>query len=57
MAQVAVAWQYSWDVVAAPIIGTSRVDSLKELVEASHMSLTKEEFEAINAHYKPRPVG
>ena len=43
-------------IVAAPIVGTSRAESLAELVEASAMELTKEEVDAINKPYKPRPV-
>lgn len=56
MAQVAVAWSLSNSIIAAPIVGTSRIESLAELVAASRMTLTKEEVDAINAPYLPRPL-
>ena len=35
MAQVALAWSLSKDGVAAPIVGTTKLDNLKELISAS----------------------
>ncbi|KAG8904152.1 hypothetical protein FRB99_002169 [Tulasnella sp. 403] len=56
MAQVALAWSLSKEVVTAPIIGATSVEKLKELTDAVHIKLTKEQTDAINAIYQPRPI-
>jgi aryl-alcohol dehydrogenase-like predicted oxidoreductase len=43
-------------VVAAPIVGTSSLDKLKELVEAVHIKLTDDEIKSLNEPYKPVAV-
>ncbi|ORY72240.1 NADP-dependent oxidoreductase domain-containing protein [Leucosporidium creatinivorum] len=55
MAQVALAWSLSNPLVTAPIVGTTRVESLEELVQASHIVLTSEEIDSISSPYVPRP--
>jgi aryl-alcohol dehydrogenase-like predicted oxidoreductase len=56
MAQVALAWSLSQEFVSAPIIGTTNLASLKELVQACSIVLTKEEIERINKPYVPRGI-
>jgi aryl-alcohol dehydrogenase-like predicted oxidoreductase len=54
MAQTTVAWSLSNPTVSAPIIGSTRVESLLELAQATHIVLTAEEIESIGAAYLPR---
>lgn len=56
MAQITVAWILSNKTVAAPIVGTTRVESLKELVEGTKIELSKEEIESISKPYTPRNI-
>ncbi|KAG8907352.1 hypothetical protein FRB99_004599 [Tulasnella sp. 403] len=56
MAQVALAWSLSKPFVTAPIVGTTSVDKLKDLVQGVHLKLTAEEIKAIDELYQPRPV-
>ncbi|KAG8907354.1 hypothetical protein FRB99_004601 [Tulasnella sp. 403] len=56
MAQVALAWTLSKPFVTAPVVGTTSVDKLKDLVQGVHLKLTEEEVRAIDEPYKPRPV-
>jgi len=56
MAQVAVAWSLSNDVVTAPIVGTTSLKNLEELIAAVHITLTKEEIDYLSEPYKPVSV-
>lgn len=56
MAQIALAWNLSHKNVTAPIVGTTQLYSLVELVQATHIVLTKEEIDSINAPYVPRNI-
>lgn len=56
MAQIALAWQLSCDFVTAPIIGSTRLEALDELVDAVDMRLTPEEKAFIDEPYTPRGV-
>lgn len=56
MAQVAVAWCLAHNFVTAPIVGTTKLESLKELIEAVHITLTPEEKKYIDEAYTPRVV-
>jgi aryl-alcohol dehydrogenase-like predicted oxidoreductase len=56
MAQVAVAYELSKSVIAAPIVGTTKLESLKELADAIHIKLTEEEVKAIEEPYVARSV-
>lgn len=44
------------DSVTAPIIGSTKLESITELVEAIHIKLTAEETEQISKPYTPRAV-
>jgi len=54
MAQIAVAW--SLKRVTAPIVGTTKIQNLKEMVEALDIELTEEEVEYLEEPYLPVPV-
>lgn len=56
MAQIALAWSLSNKFVSAPIVGTTNLDSLKELVRATHVVLTEEEKKSISDPYMPRGI-
>ncbi|KAM0792283.1 hypothetical protein ACM66B_004973 [Microbotryomycetes sp. NB124-2] len=56
MAQVSVAWAMSNKHVTAPIIGSTKIDSIEELVRAVDIKLTQEEIDAISAPYRPRGI-
>jgi len=54
MAQIAFAW--SAKKVTAPIIGTTKLDNLKEAIEALNVELTDEDLAYLEEPYKPNPV-
>ncbi|GAA5947315.1 hypothetical protein JCM3765_001622 [Sporobolomyces pararoseus] len=56
MAQVALAWVIAQPGITSPIVGSTRKEAIKELVEATHLELTKEELEKISKPYRPRNI-
>jgi aryl-alcohol dehydrogenase-like predicted oxidoreductase len=54
MAQVALAWVLRNPVVAAPIVGPTKVEHLTDAVAAVDLELTDEEAAALEAPYTPR---
>ncbi|KAK4053786.1 hypothetical protein OIV83_001442 [Microbotryomycetes sp. JL201] len=56
MAQVALAWAMSNKLVTAPIIGSTNIDSIEELVKATEIKLTEQEIDAISNPYRPRGI-
>lgn len=56
MAQVALCWVLQQPGITAPIIGSTKLESIAELVKATHMKLTEEEIKSISAPYVPRGV-
>ncbi|WOO85552.1 Versiconal hemiacetal acetate reductase [Vanrija pseudolonga] len=56
MAQVALAWSISNEFVTAPIVGSTSLDKLAELIDAVHIKLTPEEKKAIDEVYEPRSI-
>lgn len=56
MAQIALAWVLANPNVTAPIVGSTNIASILELVKATHIKLTEEEVKAISAPYKPRSI-
>lgn len=58
MAQVALAWVLRQPVVAAPIVGPTKVVHLSDAVAALDVELTDDEARALEEHYTPRlPTG
>ncbi|CAE6439998.1 unnamed protein product [Rhizoctonia solani] len=51
MAQVAVAWSLSKDVISAPIIGTTKLSNLHDLLGALDVKLTEEEIKQLEEPY------
>lgn len=56
MAQIATAWVLSNPHVTAPIVGSTKIDSIKELVQATHIKLTEDEIKSISEPYRPRGI-
>ncbi|ODO07232.1 aryl-alcohol dehydrogenase [Cryptococcus wingfieldii CBS 7118] len=56
MAQIAVAWSISRPFVTAPIVGTTSLDKLKDLLEGIKIELTEEEKKSIDDAYAPQVV-
>lgn len=56
MAQVALAWVIAQPGVTAPIVGSTKISSIEELVQATHVKLTEDEIDAISREYVPRRV-
>ncbi|TFY76831.1 hypothetical protein EWM64_g7179 [Hericium alpestre] len=56
MAQVSLAWILNKDVVSAPIIGTTSLEKLHDLVGALDVKLSEEEVKYLEEPYAPRSV-
>ncbi|KAH7913230.1 aryl-alcohol dehydrogenase [Hygrophoropsis aurantiaca] len=56
MAQVALAWALTKDGVSAPIVGTSSLGNLKDLIGAVDVKLTEEEIKYLEEPYKAQAV-
>ncbi|THU79573.1 aryl-alcohol dehydrogenase [Dendrothele bispora CBS 962.96] len=56
MAQVAFAWIANKDGVSAPIIGTTSMDNLKDLIAAVDVTLTEDETKYLEEPYRPQPI-
>ncbi|KZP03464.1 Aldo/keto reductase [Athelia psychrophila] len=56
MAQVALAWVMQKDAVAAPIVGTTSLENLQDLLGAVHLELSAEEMQGLEEMYQPRAV-
>jgi len=55
-AQVAIAWLLSKSIVSSPIVGTSNIEQLEELVHAVTLKLNPEDLTYLEELYHPRPV-
>ncbi|ESK90783.1 aryl-alcohol dehydrogenase [Moniliophthora roreri MCA 2997] len=56
MAQVALAWSMAKDGVSAPIVGTTSIENLMDLIGALDVKLTEEEMKYLEAPYEPQAV-
>ncbi|KAH0827489.1 aryl-alcohol dehydrogenase [Lanmaoa asiatica] len=56
MAQIALAWSLAQDVITAPIVGTTSLDNLLELLDAINITLTAEEKEYLEEPYRAKNV-
>ncbi len=52
--QIALAWLWSKPVMAAPIIGATKLDQLNDAADAVDIKLTPEEIASLEAPYEPR---
>jgi 1-deoxyxylulose-5-phosphate synthase len=55
-AQIALAWLLSQPGIAAPIVGSTKLEQLDQLIEAVELTLSKEECAALEEPYKPHRV-
>ncbi|KAG6378203.1 aryl-alcohol dehydrogenase [Boletus reticuloceps] len=56
MAQIALAWSMSQDVVTAPIVGTTSLNNLLDLLGAINIALTPEEQKYLEEPYRTKNV-
>ncbi|KIK64545.1 hypothetical protein GYMLUDRAFT_220988 [Collybiopsis luxurians FD-317 M1] len=56
MAQVALAWMLSKEGVAAPVIGTTSIKNLMDLVDAVDLKLTEEEIKYLEEPYQAQEI-
>ncbi|KAG1874950.1 aryl-alcohol dehydrogenase [Suillus subluteus] len=56
MAQVALAWILTKDGVSAPVVGTTSIEKLKDLIAGIDVKLTVEEIKYLEEEYKPTAV-
>jgi aryl-alcohol dehydrogenase (NADP+) len=55
-AQVALAWLLAMPGVDSPIVGTTKLHQMEELVDAVDLELTAEQIERLEKRYVPHPV-
>jgi len=56
MAQVALAWMLSKDVITSPIVGTTKVKNLDDAISALSLELTPEQINYLEEPYVPHAV-
>ncbi|THH26375.1 hypothetical protein EUX98_g7821 [Antrodiella citrinella] len=56
MAQVAIAWSLACPSVTAPIVGSTNLENLKQIIDAVHITLTEDEIKYLEEPYTPRQV-
>jgi len=56
MAQIALAWTFVKDGVSAPIIGTTSLEKLKDLIASLDVKLSEEDVKYLEEPYKPQPI-
>ncbi|KAH9840741.1 Aldo/keto reductase, partial [Rhodofomes roseus] len=56
MAQVATAWSLAKDGVTAPIVGTTSLKNLEDIIAAVNVELTADEIKYLEEPYKPLAV-
>ncbi|KAG5642117.1 hypothetical protein DXG03_003588 [Asterophora parasitica] len=56
MAQVAVAWSLAKEGVTAPIVGTTSLKNLEDILGGVHVQLTEDEIKHLESAYKPQAV-
>ncbi|CAE6447969.1 unnamed protein product [Rhizoctonia solani] len=56
MAQISVAWMLSKDEVAAPIMGTTSLKNLEDVIGAIHVKLTEEEIKSLEEPYQSQAI-
>ncbi|KAL4245418.1 NADP-dependent oxidoreductase domain superfamily protein [Abortiporus biennis] len=56
MAQVSLAWSMSKDVITAPVVGTTNLNNLKDIIESVHVKLTEEKIKYLEEPYHPQAI-
>ncbi|CCM05335.1 uncharacterized protein FIBRA_07549 [Fibroporia radiculosa] len=56
MAQIAIAWSLSKEGVTAPIVGTTSMKNLEDILGAVHVQLTQDEIKYLEEPYRPLAI-
>lgn len=56
MAQISLAWLFAKPGVTAPVIGTTSIEKLDDLIGAVNVTLSEEEVKYLDEKYKPMNV-
>ncbi|KAF8967947.1 aryl-alcohol dehydrogenase [Flammula alnicola] len=56
MAQISIAWSLHKDGVTAPIVGTTSLKNLEDIIAGVHISLSAEEIQYLEEPYKPQQI-
>ncbi|KZT05512.1 aryl-alcohol dehydrogenase [Laetiporus sulphureus 93-53] len=56
MAQIAIAWSMSKEGVTAPIVGTTSLKNLEDIIGAVSVELTPDEIKYLETPYRPLPI-
>lgn len=56
MAQIALAWELAKEGVTAPIVGTTNLQNLKEIIDALDIKLTEDEIQYLEEPYQPTAI-
>lgn len=56
MAQIAMAWVLAKPGVTAPIVGTTSLANLEDLLGALNVTLSEEDIKFLEEEYRPLPV-
>ncbi|PVG01040.1 Aldo/keto reductase [Serendipita vermifera] len=56
MSQIALAWLLTKDPVAAPIVGTTKMEHLTDMIKAVNVSLTPDEIQYLEESYVPQRI-
>ncbi|TFK74021.1 Aldo keto reductase [Pluteus cervinus] len=56
MAQISIAWSLAKDGVSAPIVGTTSLKNLEDILGGVHVKLTEEEIKYLEEPYKPQAI-
>lgn len=56
MAQVAIAWTLAKPGVTAPIVGTTSLENLKDIIGGASVTLTDEEIKYLEEPYQPQAI-
>ncbi|KAF4618666.1 hypothetical protein D9613_010126 [Agrocybe pediades] len=56
MAQIAIAWTLHKEGIIAPIVGTTSLKNLLDIIGGAHITLSKEEIEYLEEPYQPQNV-
>lgn len=54
MAQTALAWSMRGPAITAPVVGTTSLDNLNDLIGAVNITLTEEDVKYLEEPYKAR---
>lgn len=56
MSQIALAWLMAKDPVAAPIVGTTKMENLMDVIKSVEVKLDDEEMKYLEELYTPKPI-